>query len=343
MKRFPWSKLVEFGVRFLTGKGVAEENARYISETAVTTEAYGIRTHGMAVFPYFEKRIGKDLCPTAEPEVVRDHGAVALVDGHSGFGQLGMRVAVGIARKKAKEFGIGMVGVRNVSWTAALGVYLIPLAREGLLAQLWTQTSSTPDCAPFGGIDPRMATNPVAFAFPTESDPVISDISTTAVSQGKVSRMIRRGEKAVAPLFMDKDGVLSNDPKVVRQGGSILPLGGNSHGHKGYGISLWNEAVTATAGGRCNDPDAEFSQTANLIAIDPGFFAGADSYETEMRRFIAHVKSSRVRPGFREIRLPGERGLRELRQARELGVPLEDEMVEHLNKLAERNSIPPLM
>jgi len=339
MRRYPWKDLVDFSVAFLTGKGLSEADAAYVGEVAVKTEAMGIHTHGLVLLPYLDGKLGNDLDATARPAVVRESGASALVDGNSGLGQLAMRLAVELASAKAQSHGVGMVAARNCSWIGALGAYLVPIAEEGLMAQLWAQTSTCRDCAPIGGIDARFSTNPVALAFPTDGDPVIADFSTAAVSMGKVGRMIREGEKAPAPIFMDKEGNLTSDPVVVRDGGTILFTGGEAQGHKGYALSLWCEALTALAGGDCNNPKAAQRQSFSLVVADPDAFAGREAYLREMKRFVAHVKSSRLRPGFDAIRLPGERALASLRRSEREGVPIEEALVKQLGELAEANRI----
>jgi L-lactate dehydrogenase len=201
------------------------------------------------------------------------------------------------------------------------------------------QTSTCKDCAPFGGIDARFSTNPVALAMPTGDDPIIADFSTAMMSMGKVNTMIRRGEKAAEPSFMDKDGVLGTDPAVVTAGGSILFLGGARQGYHGYALSLWNEAMTALAGGDANNPEAKTRQCFTLTVVDPAAFAGTDAYLAEFRRFLAHLRSSRVHPAHDRVRVPGERGFRSLKESEIAGIALEPSMVDRLNAAADRNGI----
>ena len=339
MRRIAKERLVEFGVRLLTGKGVPKDNARFIAEVIVQTEAFGITTHGLAQFGHLNRAIGTDIAPTAEPVIVNERPASALIDGNGACGQLAVRLAREIGEKKARECGVAMVGVRDSFWIGALGIYLLPLAKNGLFAQLWAQTSTCKDCAPVGGIDAKFSTNPVAIAFPTDADPVLADFSTASVSMGKVGRMVRLGQRAEEPIFMDADGTLTDDPTVVRKGGSILFVGGRLLGHKGYALSLWCEALTAMAGGSANNPEAPSRQSFNLTVTDPEAFAGREYYDGEIARFVAHVKASRCLPGVEAVRLPGERGFQSLHNAEAEGVPVEDVMFETLQKIAEEHGL----
>jgi LDH2 family malate/lactate/ureidoglycolate dehydrogenase len=337
--RYSWRRLVRFGFELLTVKGVPEEHARYLSEVAVESEAMGIETHGVAAFPYFEAQIDGDLDPEAEPSIVRETEAIAVVDGGGGFGQLAMRLARSKALDKARSLGVAVVGVRNCFWLAALGVHLLPLARQGFLAQLWAQTSSVRDAAPLGGREGRFATNPVALAIATGGQPLVADFSTTCVSSGATLRMARRGQKAVDRIFLDREGNPSDDPKTFLEGGTLMFLGGEHFGHKGYGLSFWNEALAAMVGGKANDPRVPIRQTFTLLVLDPEAFAGREYYLRELTRFLRHVKSSPLRSDFSEIRLPGERSLRLLRESKKTGIALEEEMIESLNRIARRNRI----
>lgn len=339
-------RLVAFSRSLLGKKGVPADAARAIADIVVKTEAFGVKTHGLAFLGYADSSIPDMLNPTATPEVVRDAGPTAVIDGRGGLGQLALLMAVETALGKVAAHGIAMVGIRDMGWIGALGVYLMPIAEKGLLGQLTAQTTTCKDCAPIGGIDATFSTNPVALAFPTGEGPAcpaaVADFSTASVSTGGVNRMIRLGQKAPERIFMDSSGKLGNDPNVFKQEGSILFVGGEHFGHKGYALSLWCEARTALSGGECNNPASRTKQNANLLVLDPEAFAGRDVYMAEMRRFLKHMRSSRLQPGFSAIRLPGERGWQALREARKHGVPVEEDMLVKLRELAAKHGLEPV-
>jgi len=342
MPRVTITDLTDFGTRLLVKKGLAEEDARYIAEIAATTEACGISTHGAVIFSTYDAQVGSAIDPKASPTIVKERGATALIDANRSFSHLAMRLAIDTAVTKAREHGIAMVGVRNTSWIGGAGAFLLPLARQGLFAQLWVQSSQCKDSAPHGGVDARFSTNPVALVFPTAGEPVIADFSTAVYSMGKVNTMVREGRKAPEPVFFDTDGKATDDPQAVLDGGAMMFMGQQVNGHKGYGLGLWCEALTAMAGGHCNNPDLEQRQSFNLTVIDPEAFAGMDYYLREMERFVAHVKSSRLQEGFDEIRLPGERMLRQLAESERDGIELQPHILKTLNQVAERNGLDPL-
>ncbi|NOY09588.1 MAG: Ldh family oxidoreductase [Spirochaetes bacterium] len=253
-----------------------------------------------------------------------------------------------------------MIAVRNTLWMGAAGVYPVTLAEHGFFSQLWAQTSTCVDCAPFGGIDGTFSTNPVGFAFPIKksyasvpgtvlspmhkrNNPdipvVISDFSTASMSLGKANTLITAGEKAPEEIFLDKNGKLTDDPRVMKDKGTLLFFGGKNYGYKGYGMSLWCEALTAMAGGSANNLQSKTRQSFNLTVIDPAAFEGTEYYYSEIGRFIARVKQSRLRPGYKEIRLPGERSLKQLIYSQEHGIDVNIDLLIKLNDIAGKYGI----
>jgi L-lactate dehydrogenase len=328
------ASLRDLAVRILTAHGVAEADAAYVAEITSTAESMGLNTHGMAAVPYICSQLGGPMNATAAPAVVKDKGATAMIDGNGAIGQLAMRLTLQLASAKAREFGIGMVGVRNSFWLGALGPFIAPLAADGFLVQAWAQSSACRDSAPVGGIDATFSTNPVALAIPTDDTPIVADFSTSSMSMGKMSQMAAKGERAAEAVFMDRDGNYTDDASVVAGGGSILFTGGRHFGHKGYALSLWCEALTAMSGGNCNNPDLDQRQSFNVTVIDREAFIGDAGYTAEMKRFLAHVRASRCRPGVDRIRLPGESSQARREAAESAGVELSDAMTEKLNAAA---------
>lgn len=88
MKRCSPEDLIAFGVRFLTSKGADAGSARVVADTVVQTQAMGIHTHGLALFPYFQQNIPARVDPRAQPRLVRESGVGAVIEGDFGFAQL---------------------------------------------------------------------------------------------------------------------------------------------------------------------------------------------------------------------------------------------------------------
>ncbi len=342
MPKVSYDELVAFGRRLLGKLGFADEDARYIADAAALTQAGGVQTHGAVLLSAIESQCGTVIDPKARAKVVRDLPAMAVLDGTGVAGAVCMRQAVELARGKARQVGAAVVTARNTSWVAALGTWLLPLASEGFLAQLFAQSSKCQDAAPAGGIQACFSTNPMALAWPGDGQPIFADFSTAAMSMGKLNTLARSGRKSHQPAFLDKSGRLTDDPKVVLDGGAMLPAGGDFDGHKGYALAFWIEALTAMAGGSCNNPQADQRQSFTLTLLSAEAFGNADWLRSEMRRMAARIHGTTPRPGHGPVRLPGERFLAQADRSRREGVELSEQLLAGLNKAAERRGVQPL-
>lgn len=340
MKRVPAARLITWGARFLRKRGVPAKNARFVSRFIVETEAFRATTHGIAQFQHLDVVLGREVSPAREPQLLKDFGAGALFDGERTLGILSMKAAREWALRRAQRQGLAFAGVRSTFWVGALGQHLIPIAKRGYLAQAWAQSSGFANCAPPGGIDPRFSTNPWALAFPADGDPVVSDFSTSTMSLATARSLAGSRQRTSVPRFLDSEGKPSRDARVLQAGGSILFSGLDLEGHKFYGLSLFTEALAALCGGRANDPSHPDRQFCALLVLDPSAFAGRPTYQAEMKRFLAHLRTSRPRPGHARARLPGARGFAAMEEAFERGVPLDAAKLALLEGLARSNCVP---
>jgi LDH2 family malate/lactate/ureidoglycolate dehydrogenase len=339
IKRISIAELESFSAKFLAKRGVTADDAAYIAHIAAWTEAFRQSTHGIEQLTTLSKRLGQSADPQVKPVLVRESAAMAAYTGHNCIGQLAMRYAIDVAVAKAKKCGTSTITVANTEWVAALAVYLVPLARQGYMSMLWVESDRGHACAPLGGLESRFSTNPMALAIPADGDPIVADFSTTTMSNGAARVMRDRGQVCEVPRFLDRDGKVSNDPAVIKAGGTMMFMGAEADGHKGYALSIFNEAL-AFMGGAARDGDrSPWFQSFTLMVMDAEAFAGSDNLRQRMREFAAHLKSSRLRPGFKEIRMPGEGGFRLLAEAVKNGIPLPADKEAMLKRIADENGI----
>jgi hypothetical protein len=161
--------------------------------------------------------------------------------------------------------------------------------------------------APFGGTQRRLSANPIAAGVPVpDGPPIILDISTCTIAEGKIKVAFNKGAKVPDGCILDGEGRPTNDPKAFYASppGAILPLGG----HKGYSLSVIAEMLAgALTGGACSHFGVDRVANNMLsIVLDPAFFQTSDEFSEEVRGFISHVKSSRTVTPDGEILMPGE-------------------------------------
>jgi len=345
MNRIAIEELEAFAARFLVKRGVAQVDAEYIGRVAAWTEAFRQSTHGIEQLAVLHRRLGQSAHPGVKPVLIRESAASAAYTGHDCIGQLAMRFAIEVAVGKARKCGSATVTMVNTEWIAAMSPYVVWLAEDGFVSIIWCQSDRGHACAPLGGLDTRFSTNPVAYGIPMEGEPVVADFSTTTMSNGTVRMMRERGEVCSVPRFLDKDGNVSKDPGVIKHGGTMMFMGAEADAHKGYALSILNEALAFMGGATREGDRLPWFQSFTLMVMDPEAFGGREQLIASMQGFSRHLKSSRLRPGFDRIRMPGEGGFGMLREARKNGIPLDEGKLGMLGKMAEdsRIEMPKLM
>ncbi|GIT30031.1 MAG: hypothetical protein Ct9H300mP1_20770 [Planctomycetaceae bacterium] len=107
------------------------------------------------------------------------------------------------------------------------GAYVQLAADRGLVA---LATCNSPIhghfVLPAGGRQGRLATNPIAYAFPTDGDPILADFSTSVTPEGKIRVYRNRGESLPEGWVQDAEGQPTTDPDRFYgpPRGGILPL-----------------------------------------------------------------------------------------------------------------------
>jgi LDH2 family malate/lactate/ureidoglycolate dehydrogenase len=196
-----------------------------------------------------------------------------------------------------------------------------------------------------GGIDPVYTPNPIAAGIPTQGEPILLDVSMSTVTLGLVGQCRDAGSRLPHPVVVSNEGQLSDDPGdfFTRPQGSILPLGGQAFGHKGFALALLVEALTSGLGGHGRkDAPEQWGASATAVVIDPRFFGGLEAFTDETSFLGRLVLASRPLDPERPVRLPGQAGLALRRQALEQGVNLSPQVVADLDRLAGQLQLPAL-
>ena len=309
--------------------GMRQDEARIVAELLVEANCAGHDSHGVIRIPQYLGQVAAgDIVPDAEVEMVRETAVLAVLDAHWGFGQVAMSRGVEIGLEKARSAGMAAIAVQQANHVGRLGSYVEDLSRHNIVAQLFV--NGAPNCrmAPWGGREARHGTNPVAIGFPSRSgEPIVLDMTTSAVAEGKVRVKRNRGELVPDGWLIDAEGNPTNDPNTLYGDppGTILPLGG-SLGHKGYGLNVAVELLSGALGGAgCLGKERQFRNGAFLILLDVEQVVGLDEYFTEADDYIDFVKSAATAPGFESILMPGEIELAMKKQRMAEGIFVEDE------------------
>ncbi len=315
--------------------GARPDDARRVADALVGAELAGHVSHGVRQLPYYAAQVRSgELHPKAPLEVVEDAGSFCVLDGGYGFGHVVAMAAAELARERAHRHGVATVAVRNANHIGRLGEYTEHLAERGQIAILLaTCEGAIKQVAPFGGIDRRLTNNPISFGVPGPDYPIVLDMALSAVAESRVLQAAERGVDVPAGWILDAAGVSSTRPADYVAGGTLVPVGGMTGGHKGYALIFLVELIVGLlSGGRISGPDdPRFSNGFVLIAIDAPDRDAARM--PAVSGLIDWVKSARLAPGAEEIVVPGELEERR-RRAGASALTLDATTVEELDRLA---------
>jgi LDH2 family malate/lactate/ureidoglycolate dehydrogenase len=333
-----------FGTRVLTTLDVPEDDAHLVADSLVQADLWGHQSHGVLRLPWYVARLRSGVMTArTEPVVLSDTGALMMLDGRSGIGQVLAERARQLAVERARAHGVGVVGVRDSNHFGTAMYFTRRAAADGCVGILTTNAS--PAMAPWGGREKVLGTNPWSIAAPGPDGRIVAvDIANTAVARGKIYLAKNRGEPVPEGWALTADGAPTTD---AAEGvlGVILPMAG----HKGYAISFLMDvlsgALTGSAVGTgVHGPyeAAERSGCGHLfLALDPEAFGDRTGYEARVRQLIDEVKGVPLAQGFDEVFYPGE--VEDRAEAASLaagGVVLADQSLADLRTLASEAGVP---
>lgn len=305
--------------------GCEADEARTVARHLVGANLVGHDSHGaVRVVPYIERLSAGQVFANRRPRAVVDAGALLGFDGDGGFGQSIVETCVAAGIERAREHGIALLGVRNVAHLGRLGHYAEQAAAAGVISVHFVNTTGfAMVVAPYGGVQRRLPTNPVSIGMPRQGKtPVIWDVATSAVAEGKVKLAAIRNEPVPEGAMIDADGKPTTDPGALAAGGAILPFGG----HKGYGLAVMCDLLAGVlSGGGCAKPGATH-MVNNMVSflVDRRAFEVSGAMDEEIEGLCNWVKSAEPAPGFGPVLVPGEIEDNTRRQRRDQGIPFEE-------------------
>jgi LDH2 family malate/lactate/ureidoglycolate dehydrogenase len=346
-RRLPATALEAFTARALTSVGLPPADATTVAQLMVLADLRGSEGHGVFRLPQYVRRIragGLNVTPSIQ--IAQESDATALVDGDNGMGHLVMKFAAGVAVEKARNSGVGWVGVRRSNHAGPAALYAMMPLEHGMIG-VYTAVGSANHLPPWGGIDLLLSTNPVAFAIPAlEEPPLVLDMATTVAAYGKVKTKAQRGEQMPQGWMIDPEGQPLTDPRRADEG-FLLPIGD----YKGYGLALVFGLLAGTLNGAAfgrdvvdfNRDDVTETNTGHvIIALDVARFSDPGVFRRGVDDAIRQMRASRRMPGVERILVPGEQSHATWLERTSRGVPMPPSLLAELERLAQTLGIEPL-
>lgn len=345
MPLFSSSAVARFCQDLLNGAGIPLEDATIVADVLVDTSLEGIDTHGISRLPIYLTRIQNGRI-NARPriKVERTAPALANVDGDNGLGQLvavkSMEAAIGLA----KESGAGAVATKHSNHFGASSYYCKIASSSGMVGMAFTNTPS--GIPPWGGKKAYFGTNPISFAFPGKSQPVVVDMSSSTVARGNIILAAKEGKSIPEGWAIDSEGRPTTDAKAALEG-AVLPMAGP----KGYAMALAVEILSGILSGSAYGPRVgwiydESTEPVNIghffLAMDISKFMPLNDFVSRLNNMVEEIKESPKAQGVEEIFIPGERRTNIAVKRSKEGIPVSDQLLAEFNQLARDLNVSPL-
>lgn len=334
-------QLMEFCLEALTHVGVSEPDARTTAEVLVTTDTWGVFTHGTKNLRGYIGRIrAGGIRKDAVPKIVSEGPAWAIVDGDSALGMVTSVFAMRTAMAKARQAGIAYVGVRHSCHFGAAGYYASLAVQEDMIGM--AMCNDIPTVTVPGAKAPVLGSNPLAFAIPAGSEkPILLDIATSTVAGGKVFAAASRGETIPGHWLVDGSGLPTTDPTLFPHAATLTPMAG----HKGYGLALLIETLSGILTGAAiaqqvlswsfADPAQPTGHGAAFIAINAGAMMSNDQFQQRVAQTIREIRQAPRANICDRIYLPGEMEWERRERALAEGIEFPQDVLVNLRALAE--------
>ncbi|MEM8949527.1 MAG: Ldh family oxidoreductase [Pseudomonadota bacterium] len=338
-------QLRDFATSVYISIGMPDGDAVLLADTLVQADLWGHQSHGvMRTFWYAKRILSGATKASAAPEIALDGGAIAVIDGQDGVGQVVAAKAMDEAIERAKRHGVGVVAVRHSGHFGTAMYFTRRAALKGCIGLI--STNASPAMAPWGGRDKMIGTNPWSIAAPAGSHaPMMLDIANTAIARGKLYLARQRGEAIPDGWAMDQAGNPTNDP-ALGIAGNILPMAG----HKGYAIATMMDVLSGVLSGSHfggavvgpYEPSGRSGVGHFALALNIEAFRPLSDFHADMDRLITDIKTAPRAPGVDEIYYPGELEARAEDRQRQIGIAIPADTLEELDEGARELSIDPL-
>lgn len=349
-----WEFIEDFMVSAFEKIGVPLKDAKICADILMESDRRGIESHGVNRFkPIYIDRINAGIQkPVTKIDIVRETKTTAVLDANDGMGMVASHKAMSMAIEKAKEYGMGMVTVRNSTHYGIAGYYATMASDAGMIGI--TGTNARPSIAPTFGVENMLGTNPLTFGLPTdEAFPFVLDCATSITQRGKIEYYAKIGKDTPEGMVVGRDGKAKTDSKQIltdltSQQAALAPLGGIGEelaGYKGYGYATVVEILSAAlsagnflkmlSGKDENDQLVPYHLGHFFIAIDTEAFMGLDTFKKTAGDILRALRNSQKAPGENKIYTAGEKEYLIWQERKDKGVPLTKGVTEDFKNVNE--------
>ena len=329
-----YEELARFIRDALIAKGARAADAGVVADGLVWANLRGVDGHGVSRLPSYLDMIERgEIDPKAQPRLLHDRAATFVLDGGRGFGPVAMMQASAVAADRARSAGTCFGLVRETTHTGAIGRYAQWMAERGCAALI---VGAGPAFVAYHGARvASLGTSPIAIAVPSGTGPIVLDMATSAISNGKILQALATGAQLPPGTVLTGDGAPTTDPTKAE---TLLPLGGP----KGSGLALMFEMLASVLAAAPIQALAlgpqkrrRFLQNSAILAVDIATFRPPAEFAHDADTLTALLKALPRQDGVDEILLPGERAGRTEIMRRKSGIPIAAKLWQELAAAAK--------
>lgn len=303
------TRLQQLAAEVYQSIGVPEQDAQLAADTLVQADLWGHQSHGLLRLGWYVARLKSGaMKAVTQTSLTVDAGAICVMDGHDGIGQVITRQAVDQAVARAKLHGVGVVSIRNSNHFGTCMYYTRIAAEQGCVMLL--MSNAGPNMAPWGGLKKKIGTNPWSIAVPGgDYGPIVMDMANSGVARGKIYLANNRNEEIPPHWAVDAAGRPTTDPKAALEG-FILPMAG----HKGYVMGVMVDILSGVLSGSQfldkvhgpYDPVNRSGAGHLMVALNVAAFQPLSEFHQKIDQYVRSLKDVPLAAGHEQVFYPGE-------------------------------------
>ncbi len=349
---FTYQQLQAFTNNIFLKMGCNGHDATIATETLLAADLSGVDSHGVARLSGYV-RLWEVQRINAKPaiKIIHETASTAVVDGDAGLGLVVAPYAMQVAIEKAKNVGTGWVSVQHSNHFGIAGKHAMMALKHDMIGIAMTNASAL--VAPTFSKDKMLGTNPIAVAIPAgDEQPFVADFATTTAANGKLEILQRKNKPVPTGWVQNAAGGQSQNAHELKDGGALLPLGGNREGssHKGYMLGSIVDIFSGVLSGANYGPwvppfPAYVTMPVGMPGKGIGHFFGAmridafrpaQDFKNDMDKWINAFKNAAPIHENEKVIIPGEPEAAIEKERRANGIPLLTAVIDDLKSLGEK-------
>ena len=354
-KMVDYTTLIDLVEQVFRAMGCPPDQATGGAMALVSADLRGIDSHGVArLSGYVRLWEAKRINATPNITIIHETPSTAVMDGDQGLGLVVAPEAMDLAIKKASQVGTGWVSVSNSNHFGIAASHAMRALEKDMIGIVMTNASAL--VAPTFSSERMLGTNPICVAVPAGNEPpFIADMATTTAANGKLEILQRKQLEAPLGWIQDAEGNQVTDAHALKNGGALLPLGGNREqgSHKGYALGSIVDIFSAVLSGANFGPwvppfPAYVPMPENQPGKGIGHFFGAmridafrksEDFKRDMDLWISRFRDARPIAEDQPVLIPGDPERAMEKKRRIDGIPLLEVVWQDLASIAEKFNI----